>query len=125
MSIGDILSNDREELSHWLLQEPELDRETLTNFFSSRIVYYPGAGTDGRAIAIFNETQSSHCFVHIDLSSSAQQVKQELASDHPRHCSGYAPVVQTEITPDRLQKLLNLDMQHPIAGQAPRFQSAL
>ncbi|MFH1300413.1 MAG: hypothetical protein ABIK07_05065, partial [Planctomycetota bacterium] len=115
--VEEVLRNDREELPEWIKQADRLNHKTLADFFSSRVVYYPGSGTDGRAIAIFNATSSAHCFVHIDFSCSAHQVMQELNTDHPNHINGYTPLFHTEITPKELQELLNLDLQHPVDGQ--------
>ena len=52
----------REDMPRWL----ETGELLLEKFFQSRTVYYPGAGTDGSPIKIFNCSHSSHCFVWVD-----------------------------------------------------------
>jgi hypothetical protein len=103
--------------------QPEFTAETISHFFSSRVVYYPGAGTDGRAIAIFNSTKSAYCFVHIDLITTAQQVSHDLTAGPPQGCDGYTPVVSSEISAKTFQELLDLDMTHPVWDQVPALKS--
>ncbi|MEO2000939.1 MAG: hypothetical protein ABGW75_04875 [Pirellulales bacterium] len=124
-SVNEVLDQTREEYPQWLQHAEELNEETLARFLSSRVVYYPGAGCDGRALAIFGQTHSGHCFVHIDLTRTSQEIKQQLQPSHPDHCAGYSPVFQSEFTADELTVLLRLDMSHPIPGQENGLQSAL
>src|SRR4051794_30407205 len=35
-------------------------------FFASRVVYYPGSGTDGHPVKLFGSTHCAHCFVYAD-----------------------------------------------------------
>jgi hypothetical protein len=35
-------------------------------FLSSRVVFYPGSGTDGQPVKLFGSTHSAHCFVYAD-----------------------------------------------------------
>lgn len=75
MEIFDYLSQFEEAVPDWLANNafnPE-------RFFASRTVVYPGAGSDGHAIEIFNRSHSAHCFVYIDQDYSTNQIRQELA----------------------------------------------
>lgn len=59
--------NDREEVPRWLREfDPVNGRFDRDEFFGSRVVYYPGAGTDGQAVAVFGASHAAHCFVLVD-----------------------------------------------------------
>ena len=75
MEIFDYLSQFEEAVPDWLADNafsPE-------RFFAGRTVVYPGAGSDGHAIEIFNRSHSAHCFVYIDQAYRTNQIRQELA----------------------------------------------
>ena len=124
-SVNEVLDQTPGKHPQWLQHAEELNCETLANFFSSRVVYYPGAGCDGRALAIFGQTHSAHCFVHIDLTWTSQEIKQHLQPTHSGHCAGYSPAFQSELTADELTLLLRLDMSHPFPSQENGLKSAL
>ena len=52
----------REDVPRWLKN----GEFSLERFFESRTVYYPGAGSDGSPIKLFNQGHSSHCFFWVD-----------------------------------------------------------
>lgn len=106
-----------------LRHQPDFTTETIRWFFSSRVVFYPGAGTDGRAIAIFNSTKSAYCFVHIDLTTTAQQVSDDLTAGPPQGCDGYTPVVSSKIPTATFRRHMKLDMTHPVRDQVPALKS--
>lgn len=122
-TVDEYLSELRVNQSEWVRHQPEFTAETIRRFFSSRVVYYPGAGTDGRAIAIFNSTKSAYCFVHIDLTTTAQQVSNDLKAGPPQGCNGYTPVVASEIPTGIFRRLMRLDMTHPVWDQVPALKS--
>ena len=61
----------------WLRDARMLDAGTLTNFLSSRVVYYPGAGTDGQAIQLFGSAHAACCFVHADYNIGTDQIERQ------------------------------------------------
>ena len=65
-TVDEVLEQDQEDYPDWLQQTKAADNAALANFFSSRVVYYPGSGTHGRAISSFGASHSAHCFLHID-----------------------------------------------------------
>lgn len=123
--LNEVLDQTRENYPQWLQDAEGLNEETLANFLSCKVVYYPGAGCDGRALAIFGQPHSAHCFVHIDLTKTSQEIRGQLEPNHPDHCAGYTPVFQSTVTADELIHLLRLDMVHPFPGQENGLQSAL
>ena len=62
MEIRDYLRQFSEPIPKWLND----GNFTLGNFFESRTVIYPGAGSDGHAVATFNASRAAHCFVYVD-----------------------------------------------------------
>lgn len=124
-SVDSFLNHYRINRADWVRLKPDFNRDTMKKFFSSRVVYYPGSGTDGRAIAIFNSSMSAHCFVHMDLKTSSEKVIQELSSDNSHRCDGYIPTHYEEISPAEFQEILELDMTHPVGDQSPNLKSAL
>ena len=47
-------------------------------FFGSRVVYYPGSGSDGHPVKIFGSTHSAHCFVYADCGVSQATLEAQL-----------------------------------------------
>lgn len=74
MEMFEYLSRYKEHVPKWLAG----DAFSLASFFASRTVVYPGAGSDGHAIKIFNRSHSAHCFVYIDQDYRAEQIYDEL-----------------------------------------------
>ncbi len=50
-----------EEIPAWLGQFRKGDTFPRQQFFASRVVYYPGAGNDGRPVRVFGSTHAAHC----------------------------------------------------------------
>ena len=76
MEMFEHLSQYGEPIPQWLAG----DAFSLSSFFKSRTVVYPGAGSDGHAIKIFNRSHSAHCFVYIDQDYRAEQICEELTA---------------------------------------------
>ena len=63
MSMYEYLKNDQEPIPSWLLEIKEGDKFSRDDFFSSRIVFYPGSYTDGHAEKVFGSTHAAHSFL--------------------------------------------------------------
>jgi len=84
MNLYEYLQNQRtEELPEWLARFSRSDRFSSNHFFESRVVYYPGSGTDGHPVKLFGSTHSAHCFVYADYHLTQDELETELS--HPRH----------------------------------------
>lgn len=121
-SARDVLGCQREQMPAWLLTANEFRPE---DFFSSRVVYYPGSGTDGQAFELFCGTHCVHCVLHIDLNTSASDIQRELAPDHPHHLEGYQPCVQIVLAPEEAAELISLNPELCPDGQDPVIMSAI
>jgi hypothetical protein len=83
MSPYDFLRADPEPMPRWLAEFKPGDHFDLLTFFRSRVVYYPGAGTDGHPVKLFGSTGSAHSFVYVDYTIGQNEMEAEL--DHPKH----------------------------------------
>lgn len=83
MTPYEYLQKIREPVPHWLEKFDIGSTFNRDDFFASRIVYYPGSGTDGEPVKLFGSTHSVHCFVYVDYGISKNQIESELA--HSTH----------------------------------------
>ena len=79
-------SRDPEPMPAWLKEHKEGQKIQLSQFLSSRIIYYPGAGTDGSPIRLFNTAQAAHIFIYADYGYEKEKMD-SLLSDNA--FSGY------------------------------------
>lgn len=66
MSPGEYLREMREPVPEWLAMFDKGERFPREQFFGSRVVYYPGCGTDGQPVRLFGASHAAHCFVYVD-----------------------------------------------------------
>jgi len=85
-----------EELPEWLDKHRKGDSFPREQFFASRIVYYPGSGTDGHPVKMFGSTHSAHCFIYADYGVTQQQLEYEL-EDRDCRFRGYHTVDRLEL----------------------------
>lgn len=86
----------------WLLQFNEDNLFDRKSFFSSRIVYYPGSGTDGQPIKLFASTHSAHCLIYSDYGLAQGVLDFELYESHPflgYHSLGRIQLSEEDISP--------------------------
>lgn len=84
MTMYEYLRQQPEHLPTWLSQFSPGDTFPREQFFASRVVYYPGSGTDGHPVEVFGSTHSAHCFVYADYGVTQATLEQEL-EDHGFH----------------------------------------
>ncbi len=71
-----------EEMPLWLRLWKPSRQTSLPDFFGSRVVYYPGSGTDGQPVEFFGSRHAAHCFVFVDYGIPRSIVEREL-NEHP------------------------------------------
>jgi len=102
MSPYDFLRADPEPMPRWLAEFKPGDHFDLLTFFRSRVVYYPGAGTDGHPVKLFGSTGSAHCFVYVDYIIRQDEMEGNL--DHPNHhFKGYDSLDRVPLTSEDLE----------------------
>lgn len=105
MTPHEFLLKNAEPCPAWLqafTKDSQFDREA---FFNSRIVYYPGFGSDGHAVKLFGSTHSAHCFVYVDSLQEESQVKSALENtqkDYGGRFKGYQTLTSVQLTPEQL-----------------------
>lgn len=70
-----------EKMPAWLAEFDGTSDINLSDFFSSRNVFYPGSGTDAHPIEIFGGSHSAHCFVYADYLISKNELLSELKNN--------------------------------------------
>lgn len=66
--------NEREPVPEWLRHLTTQSRISMDDFFSSRIVFYPGSGQDGRPVRIFGSAHAAHCFIYCDYGVTREEL---------------------------------------------------
>jgi len=67
-----------ERLPAWLADHQPGNRAPVTEFFKSRVVYYPGAGKDGSAVKFFASRRLAHAFVYADYGLGRPELERAL-----------------------------------------------
>lgn len=92
-----------ENLPAWLQAWQPSKKIAVTDFFASRVVFYPGSGTDGQPVAFFGSGHLAHCFVYADYGMTREHVTLELGdAGHP--FAGYVSIgrqdlLENDLTP--------------------------
>lgn len=105
MKLHEYLSQHREPCPSWLVNFNEKDSFDHQAFFSSRVVYYPGYGSDGQAVKLFGSSHSAHCFVYADNWTPKERVLDDLDTPkrgYPSRFLGYHCHARVDITPDQI-----------------------
>lgn len=84
----------------WLLAYTAGQPFPRDEFFSSRVVFYPGSGDDGHPLRLFGGTHAAHCFVYADFGGVSESIFERALSDpeytsedgHPRYPKGYQSI---------------------------------
>ena len=97
MHLTDYLRSRGEPIPQWLDEFENGDTFEIGQFFASRVVYYPGSGTDGQPVKLFGSSHSAHCFVYADNGIVQGDLEAELARP-TRHFRGYRKPLQCHST---------------------------
>lgn len=97
MRLNDYLREIREQMPAWLQQFQAGQAFSRQQFFASRVVYYPGCGTDGHPVKVFGSTRSAHCFVYTDYGLSRADVESELDRSAGRF-RGYHTLARVDLS---------------------------
>lgn len=100
----------REPEPEWLqladrLESVENRRGFLQGFLRSRIVYYPGAYSDGLPVRLFNPAHAAHAYVYVDQWMERDELEREMTPvPHRRRCGfrGYRKLAVLDLDPSEL-----------------------
>ena len=105
LTSAEILSKVAELMPEWLVDYQAGETFPREAFFASRIIYYPGSGTDGHPFCVFGKSLSGHCFVYADNGFSKGDLERQLVDPrNPEHPLCYrlvslVDVAEVELTP--------------------------
>jgi len=86
----------REAMPEWLRDWTPQSKFNATEFLSSRVVFYPGCGTDGQPVKYFGSRHAAHCFVFADYGVGKDEISTELeVTGHP--FAGYSSLARMDI----------------------------
>jgi hypothetical protein len=80
--IFEYLTQRAEAIPEWLGNFKQGSEFQHNQFFTSRVVYYPGSGLDGQPVKLFGSTHSAHCFVYVDYGIEQNTLKKKLQDAH-------------------------------------------
>lgn len=101
MTPYEYLKQISEPVPNWLAQFNNGDAFSRDHFFASRIVYYPGSGTDGQPVKLFGSTHSAHCYVFADYGTTQTDLESEL-DDVAHGFHGYKTLTRIQLTESEL-----------------------
>lgn len=86
-----------EPTPNWLEKFKDGDEFNHADFFNSRIVYYPGSGTDGHPVKLFGSTHGAHCYVYADYGKTQSDLESEI-DDSLHGFQGYFTLARIQLT---------------------------
>lgn len=79
--LSECLKDDFETLPSYLKEFKKGDKIDFKELLKSRIVYNPGAGTEGSPIRVFNTAHAAHFYIYVDYGFTKSQINNELSND--------------------------------------------
>ena len=98
------LKQHQEQIPAWLQKHTKGNPFSTQDFFGSRVVFYPGSGTDGQAIAAFGGASAAHCFVYADYGVTQVTIEKELGNRY-HGIKGYRVIDSQNLQPQELGPL--------------------
>jgi hypothetical protein len=96
MTLYEYLQRQGEHLPGRLAQLKPGDPFSRDQFFASRVVFYPGSGTDGHPVKLFGSTHSAHSFVYADYGKT-QPVLEAKLGHHQHGFRGYHALARLQL----------------------------
>jgi hypothetical protein len=104
MTISEFLRQGHSEsMPQWLANAEPGMTFPRADFFSSRVVYYPGARFDGQAVQIFGSGRAAHCFVYVDFDYTLPELHAELNSER-NGFRGYHSIARVNVAATELRE---------------------
>jgi len=78
-ALRDYLKKFEEPQPAWLEEVSCSDKQqVISDFLSSRTLFYPGSGSDGGPIASFNKAVACHCFIYVDYTVPRENILRQV-----------------------------------------------
>lgn len=78
MDLESFLRANSEAMPDWLSKHKIGDIPEVREFLKSRVVFYPGSGSDGQPIQVMGSTRFSHSFIYVDYGRDRQSIVRSL-----------------------------------------------
>jgi hypothetical protein len=101
MTLHEHLSLHKESLPEWLASIEPAGPFPIEEFLDSRVVFYPGSGTDGFPVKEFGSSHAAHCFVYADYLMDQAKILSDLENGK-RGFSGYRLMARIKIDPSEI-----------------------
>lgn len=99
----EVLAQDWTPVPNWLRDFQPNSPFPAREFFSSRVVYYPGCGDDGHPLRVWGKSHSAHCFVFADYMVERETIEEKLTSPESlRRVLGYKTIHFSALRPDEI-----------------------
>lgn len=98
--MDEFLLSQREPIPLWLKNFSAKSKFNAQDFFGSRVVFYPGSGSDGHPVKVFGSTHSAHCFVYADYGITQKDL--ERALDGPQGFNGYHSLARLSLQQNQI-----------------------
>lgn len=73
--------NFSEEIPAWIRKHQKGEKINISDVFNTRLVYYPGSGSDGQPVHTFVQSRAAHLFVYVDYMFSRDDIQNELLTN--------------------------------------------
>ena len=93
-----ILKSHSQSVPEWLASWKTGDGFPRSDFLASRVVIYPGSGSDGHAFRTFGASHSAHCFIYPDYGVSRETLLGWLEPESPDRLKGYQTAAHVDLT---------------------------
>lgn len=93
-----ILKSHSQSVPEWLASWKTGDGFPRSDFLASRVVIYPGSGSDGHAFRTFGASHAAHCFIHPDYRVSRETLLGWLEPESPDRLKGYQTAAHVDLT---------------------------
>ena len=99
----DYLKQFNENVPDWLVNHRKGEKINISDVLQTRMVYYPGAGSDGQPVHTFVQSHAAHLFIYVDYRLSKDNIQQELEQNGFRGYSVFdiIDLAEQDITPHR------------------------
>ncbi len=79
MSPYEYLQRFKAAVPEWLARHQPGDPFSREQFFGSRLVYYPGSGSDGHPVKVFGSTHAATVYIYVDYCHGQSTLERQLA----------------------------------------------
>jgi len=114
VKIYEYLKDNKEKTPAWIMNYKKGDEFNIREVLKNRTLFYPGAGSDGFPIKIFNKSGFINTFIYADYGMSNLEKRKELESDSAfkgYHLLEFKELSEKELAPSGWRRHYNLNRE--------------